>query len=443
MAPGLHDRDLGYGLLAACSVSPTMLAGTSSGTIRGAMETAPDRAGRDATAKRRHEPPAPRTATSEAPIPAISPRRRPRRVPVARRNLLAEKTRLLMSIGGVAFAVLLILLVASLYRGWSEAGGLFEELPGDVWLAQAGTNDPLRTTSFLPAGRLGTLAALPGVRTVVPVYARRIALQPRDAELNVYSLALAVPSRGAWPPAARRFLPRPGAIVVDGVFAGKAGVAVGDRVDVLGRALIVERIEPGGNPIFEIAFMNGKDARALLALDGYVSFFLIAVDPDADPDTVARAATTAVPGSEAHTAADFANATRDLVSQGFLPVVGALVGIGFAIGGAVIALTIYTATIERARDFGVLKAIGADDGFLYRIVVQQSLGVGAAGAALGIVASGLAASLIQRRVPEFVTDLQPLDAAGVFVIALVVSAVAALVPVRRISRIDPAMVFRA
>jgi hypothetical protein len=50
-------------------------------------------------------------------------RRRPRRVPIARRNLLAEKTRLLMSIGGVAFAVLLILLVTSLYRGWSEAGG--------------------------------------------------------------------------------------------------------------------------------------------------------------------------------------------------------------------------------------------------------------------------------------------------------------------------------
>jgi putative ABC transport system permease protein len=119
------------------------------------------------------------------------------------------------------------------------------------------------------------------------------------------------------------------------------------------------------------------------------------------------------------------------------------VGIGFAIGGAVIALTIYAATVEKARDFGVLKAIGADDRFVYRIVVQQSLGVGAAGALLGIAASSLAATLIRRDVPEFVTNLEPLDAAGVFVIALLVSAVAAVVPVRRISRIDPAMVFRA
>ncbi len=348
-----------------------------------------------------------------------------------------------MSVGGVAFAVLLILIVASLYRGWSAAGGLFEELPGDVWIAQAGTSDPLRTTSYLDADRLDAIAALPGVRTVVPVYARRIALDPQDTDLNVYFLSLAVRSAERWPEEARPYVPAPGSIVVDGVFAKEAGVSVGDAVDVLGRRLVVERIEPGGNPLFQIAFMNGDDAAALLALDGYVSFFLVAVEPGADTTEVARAAAAAVPGSEPHTSADFANATRDLVNQGFLPVVGALVAIGFAIGGAVIALTIYTLTIEKARDFGVLKAIGADDRFVYRIVVAQSLGVGAAGAALGIVSSALVATLIRRDVPEFVTELQPLDAVAVFVLALLVSAAAALVPVRRISRIDPAMVFRA
>jgi putative ABC transport system permease protein len=367
----------------------------------------------------------------------------PRRVPVARRNLFAEKTRLAMSIGGVAFAVLLVLLVVSLYRGWSEAGGLFEEIPGDVWLAQAGSNDPLRTTSYLPADELGALSGLPGVRAVVPVYARRLALSPAGTERSVYFLALDARSPGSWPQAAQRFLPPPGTIVVDQVFASKAGLDVGDSIDVLGRRLRIERIEPGGNPILEVGFMNAQDARALLALDDYVSFYLISADPGADVSAVARAAEAAVPGSEAHTPADFTNATRDLVSQGFLPVVGALVGIGFVVGGAVIALTIYTATVEKAHDFGVLKAIGADDRFLYRIVVQQSLGIGAAGAALGIVASALAATLIRHRVPEFVTDLRPLDAAAVFLIALVVATVAALVPARRISRIDPAMVFRA
>jgi putative ABC transport system permease protein len=387
--------------------------------------------------------PAPGASRGRARGPWAAGARRARRVPVARRNLLAEKARLAMSVGGVAFAVLLILVVGSLYRGWSAAGGLFEELPGDVWLAQAGTSDPLRTTSFLPADRIDAVAGLPGVRAVVPVYARRVSLDPEDTSLNVYFLSLDVPAPDRWPDEAQRFLPAEGSIVVDSVFADEAGVSVGDAVDVLGRRLVVERIEPGGNPLFQIAFMNGDDARSLLALDRYVSFYVVTAAPGADLDEVAGAAAAAVPGSEAHSAADFANATRDLVNQGFLPVVGALVAIGFAIGGAVIALTIYTLTIEKARDFGVLKAIGADDRFVYRIVVVQSLGVGAAGAALGIVASVLVATLIRRGVPEFVTELRPLDAAAVFALALLVSAIAALVPVRRISRIDPAMVFRA
>jgi putative ABC transport system permease protein len=57
-------------------------------------------------------------------------------VPVARRNLFAEKTRLAISVAGVAFAVRLILIVVALYRGWSSVGGIIEELPGDLWVVQ-------------------------------------------------------------------------------------------------------------------------------------------------------------------------------------------------------------------------------------------------------------------------------------------------------------------
>lgn len=229
---------------------------------------------------------------------------------------------------------------------------------------------------------------------------------------------------------------------IDSVFAKEAGVGVGDTITVLGRRLVVH-VEPGGNPLFEIAFVSGADAPPLLGLDGLVSFFLLVADPDTDLASLSVRAVAAVPGSEAHTAAEFAGAMKEVVNQGFLPVVGALVAIGFAIGGAVIALTIYTATIEKARDFGVLKAIGASDRFVYRIVVRQSLAVGVAGAVVGVGSSTVVSTLIRAQVPEFVTDLRPSDAAAVFAIALVVSVAAAVIPARRISRIDPAMVFRA
>lgn len=53
-------------------------------------------------------------------------------VPLATRNLFADTRRFAMSIAGVAFAVLLVLIVLSLYRGWSDVSRLYERLPGDL-----------------------------------------------------------------------------------------------------------------------------------------------------------------------------------------------------------------------------------------------------------------------------------------------------------------------
>jgi putative ABC transport system permease protein len=364
-------------------------------------------------------------------------------VPVARRNLLAEKGRLAMSVAGVAFATLLVLIIVSLYRGWGGASQLFDELPGDLWISQEGTSDPFRSTSALPDDRLAALQSIPGVAFAIPVYTRRVAVGREDTSLSVFFMALAAP-RESVPAAAReRFFPEPGHVIIDSVLAGDAGVRSGGRLGVLGREFVVERIVSGGNPIFEVAFLSAEDGIALLGKPGYTSFYLLGLGSGADLDAVATDAVGEVPGSEAHTSEQYAQAMRDVVAQGFLPVVGTLVTIGLVIGGAVIALTTYTATIERARDFGVLKAVGASNGFVYRIVVVQSLTVGVVGAAAGVVASVLAATLIKRGVPEFVTDLRWTDATAIFAAAVVVSIAAAYVPVHRINRIDPAMVFRA
>ena len=139
----------------------------------------------------------------------------------------------------------------------------------------------------------------------------------------------------------------------------------------------------------------------------------------------------------------FAGQIADVVEEGFLPVVGVLVALGAVVGGAVIGLTTYTATIEKSRDFGVLKALGASGMYLYRIVITQSLIVGVLGSLLGLVVSAVAADVIQRRIPEFMTDLRWTDAGLVFAGAIVMAIIASWVPVRRINSIDPAMVFRA
>jgi putative ABC transport system permease protein len=355
-------------------------------------------------------------------------------VPLARRNLLAEKWRFAMSVTGVALAVLLVLIVVSLYRGWSDVGRLYEQLPGQVWLSQPATSDPFHSTSFLPLSKLALAASVPGVHAVVPVYVRHISFDHAGTSLDVFAMALGV-SHGA-------YALMPGTIDIDRVLAVQADVGTGDRLEILGRSLRVVRIHSGGNSIFQTAFLNASDARALFGIAGLVSFLLVDVRPGVDPATIAERLEVALPGVETHTSEQFARSFANRVNSGFLAVVGVLVGIGFVVGGAVIGLTTYTATVEKAKEFGVLKAIGASGGFLYSIVLRQSLMVGVAGASLGIALSEAAATLIKRDVPEFITVLTLRDSLAVFGLALVTAVAASYVPVRRIDRIDPAEVFR-
>ena len=365
-------------------------------------------------------------------------------VPLARRYLFTERVRFAMSAAGVAFAVLLVLVVASLYRGWSASSGFFSELPGDVWVAQRGTSDPLRSSSNLPAGAIDELRGLQGVAMVMPVYSRRVAVTGATTELSVQFMSLVVPAAAPVPEDDRqRFFPGPHGVAIDRVLAADLGLEVGDRLAVLDAELDVEHIAPGGNPLFTLAFVNGADAPALLGLDGYVNFFVLVLEPGADAASVAAVVDGVLPGAEARTSDDYAATMAATVDEGFLPVVGALVAIGLTIGGAVVALTTYTATIEKARDFAVMKALGASAWFVYRVVIRQSVIVGATGAVLGVVAAAVVATGVRRFVPEFVTDIRWADATAVVTLTIAVSVVAAYLPVRRIDRIDPAMVFRA
>lgn len=178
-------------------------------------------------------------------------------------------------------------------------------------------------------------------------------------------------------------------------------------------------------------------------MPGLVNFLVLELEPGTSVESVAAAARAAIPRSDVHTGADFAAGFADLVSAGFLAAVGVLVGIGLVVGGAVVALTTYTATVERAREYGVLKAVGASPGFLYRVVLQQSVTVGILGSLLGTAAAIVATRVIESEVPEFITELRAADVLLVLAVALLMAALAAVVPVRRINRIDPGIVFRA
>jgi putative ABC transport system permease protein len=366
-------------------------------------------------------------------------------VPVARRNLFAEKGRFFISVSGVALAVLLILTVLALYRGWSRAGEVFEQLPGELWVVQQGTSDPFHSLSLVEPSAIERVSGIDGVQAVVPVLSRQMNFAPPGGdEQSVRLMALDFGAFPASPDLRERFLPTQGQIVIDETLSRKTGLDEGDGLAISGVALAVAHVGPrGGDVLSQFAFVSFEDARAIFGVVDVVNYGMVVLEEGAQQGPVEAAIVDGHPDLQVYTAKEFAESVRKEIDESFIPIILILVIIGFVVGTAVVGLTIYTATIERTREFGVMKAVGASAGFLYRIVLAQAAMLTAGGFALGVLGAMAVARLASEAVPEFATDFQVRDIAGVLAVAGVMAVLASFVPVRRVNGIDPAIVFRA
>ena len=116
--------------------------------------------------------------------------------------------------------------------------------------------------------------------------------------------------------------------------------------------------------------------------------------------------------------------------------------VAFTVGSLVIALTVYTAIMERRREYGIVKAMGARGRRLLALAVQQTLII----AGIGLVSGGLlfvaGRAYITSVRPQFVILASPGSVGRAVVAALLMALVAAIVPARRLARLEPATAYR-
>lgn len=363
-------------------------------------------------------------------------------VPVARKNLLADKIRLAVSIGGVTFAVILILVVRSLYQGYYREIGVFvDDLPVDIWVTQDGSGG-LMYPSLLPAADGATLAQVDGVGRVIAMDRQRVRLDHNGDPVDVIVMAFDVPASAG--PSLGLEIPAPGDITIDSASAKKSHIQVGDTVTLRGEPFRVTKITAAVNlGLTGLAVMSWNDAETIVGVPGQVSSWIVLTAPGADRDAVIAKINAVVPGVQAFSRGEFASVNREQISSTFLPIITVLFTVSFLVGSAVVGVTIYTAVTERLREFGVLKAIGASTATLYRIVLQQSVIVCLAGFVVGVPVTFLVNHLAQSFVPEFITLLRWQDALLALGIVLAMALASSSIPIRRVAGIDPAEVFRA
>ena len=172
-----------------------------------------------------------------------------------------------------------------------------------------------------------------------------------------------------------------------------------------------------------------------------LSFILVKARPGQDPGAITRRIEHAT-GLAAYTQQGFQKLTYDYFMKNTgIPInFGISVTLGFIVGAAIAGQTFYSFTMENLRQFGVLKAMGAGNGTLLRMILLQAALVGAIGYGLGVGLTSLFGWAMRNTILAFKFPWQLLVYSGLGV--TLICMFAALISIRKVIALEPAVVFK-
>jgi putative ABC transport system permease protein len=365
-------------------------------------------------------------------------------VSLARRNLLQDKARLALSISGVALAVMLILVLKGFLAGMNrQITSYLDHSPGSIVVAQEDVVNLLGSTSLLPDGIIQKSETIRGVDEVIPILSQFIILDLHGKKQPAYMIGYdSHAGGGPWALIAGREPRSKREMVFDRVLAERHGLKLGDQVEVMGKDFTIVGLSNGTTSwMTSFFFVRKEDAETLLLAPGATSFLLLTTSDKANPDDILYRLNK-LSGVNALTKREMAANDLKLFARVFSAPLRLMVGIAFLVGAMIVGLIIYTATVERQREYGVIKAIGAKNGFLYRIVLTQALFASIAGSAFGLLLANGAAQWIMSARPQFLIVFDPVDSRQALLAGLGMALIAAIFPTRVIARLAPGEVFR-
>ena len=371
--------------------------------------------------------------------------------PLARRNLFHDKVRLTVTLTGIVFAVVLIVVELGLFVGFtSTTSGLVDHSGADLWVASKNVPYIEQGVAFSER-RLNQVRAIPGRgrgakihRPLDPVEAfrrqRRIGsdrrLQPGSAMGRPWNL---VQGRV-------EDLKTPDAIILDELYKEKLGVTrVGEVFEIHGRRARVVGFTHGirsftTSPYVFTSFKNAQDFVGLREDQTY--FLLVKLAPGADLETVRSAIRSQVKDVEVLTSHEFSRMTQIywMFTTGAGVAVLLAAALGLIVGFVVVAQTIYATTMDHLREFGTLKAMGAANSYVYKVIIQQAAMSAVIGYVLGMAVSAFVVRASQHGGAAILMPWQM--AVGMFFLTLTMCIGAALVSINKVTRLDPAIVFK-
>lgn len=373
-------------------------------------------------------------------------------VDLALKTLLHDKLRFAITVAGVAFAVMLVVIQVGMFFGiLSNASVTIERLDADLWVTAHNTPN-VDFAHLYPDNASDRVRSVPGVERADNLLVAFMTISlPSGAQetLLLYGLEdfrywnfpwkvaegdVALLRGGPYmfldQSAQRRF----------GPFAvGEYREIGGRRVKILGRTQ-----EARSFTTTPIAFMNYRQAQAIGGprLAGNTAYILVKLAPGASAAAVAAEIRKRLPYNDVYTRGEWAQRSRDywIKSTGLGFNMYLTVFLGCLVGLVIVAQTLYASTMEHLKEFGTVKAIGGSNFDIYGILGRQAAIAAVAGFALGLVPAFFVRPLLAK------VDLQllitPAFLGVVFAGTVVMCLGAAMISFKKVAGIDPGLVFR-
>ncbi|HEU0034823.1 MAG TPA: ABC transporter permease [Kofleriaceae bacterium] len=374
---------------------------------------------------------------------------------LARKLLLHDRLRFVVAIAGVSVSVMLVLVQVGLYFGFmNTASSLIDASRADLWVGKKG-NESFEFATPFDERAFYKVASVPGVRHTERVLmnfaqfklanggdlgVQIVGIDPQPGQKSLlapWNVVAGEPAR----------VTEAGAIVVDRSEYKKLGIdRVGVTTEISGVRAEVVALTDGIRSFTTspIVFTDLRSARSFMRQlgDDAVTYVLVEVEPGADVEAV-KARINALPHLAAHTTSEMSQRTRSYwssrtgVGAGFFTTAV----LGIIVGFVVVGQILYSGTLQYIREYGTLKAMGARNSAVVRVILSQAM----ISAALGFVVGGVLAVGMRAAMAgaNLTVALSPGLYAATAVITALMCSFASLLSIVKVLRLDPASVFKA
>ncbi len=372
---------------------------------------------------------------------------------IAYKNMKTDRLRVGVLILGVTFAVVLVTVEMGMMLGLVQnASSLIDRSRADLWVSKVDVKTFDFATPFERRVRW-RIESMPGVEKVEEFNVSYTMWRlPSGGNISVqvvgYDLEGVLAPELNLVAGSAEALHNRDTIVVDETERAKLGdPKLGDTVEIMNhRAKLVgftRGMQNFTTTPFVFTSLKRSHAYGWVTEGGKsVIYYLVKVKAGYDIAAVQSALQAAVPGVEVHTRESFSNRTR----MYWLFETGAGVGflaaafLGLLVGGALVSQMLYTMTIDKLGEYGLLKALGSSMGELAQVVLGQSLLCGLGGLIIGLGISYILAAVATAAGTKVLIPASL--ALIVAALTVLLCSCAALFSIRCLKRLEPAMVFR-